>query len=236
MISIADLGLCGLITPIDTTRLAERLRHYRDASYIVHGFTHGFSLDVAHPDMLRCSYKPRYARQELIDMLNTELDKGHLLGPFEDPPIPNLHVSPVNVVPKANGKWRLITNLSFPVGNSVNDAIPEASRSVSYCSVSDVVRVILQCQGEVFLSKIDLKNAYRMVPVSKQDWPYLGMFVNQHFIVDRCLPIAAASSCKIFQRISDSFRGILLEAISTPALSSTTWMISLSSLKVTTTV
>ena len=55
-----------------------------------------------------------------------------------------------------------------------------------------------------YLAKVDLSDAYRMVPVKKQEWKYLGMRVEQDVYIDRWLPMGAASSCAIFQRISDA--------------------------------
>jgi hypothetical protein len=98
----------------------------------------------------------------------------------------------------------------------VNDAIAKDKRSVSYCSVADVTRLALQARGPIFLAKIDLKDAYRMVPIKKEDWVYLGAYVSGSFLIDRCLPMGAASSCQIFQRVSDSLRWIFMERISVP--------------------
>lgn len=58
--------------------------------------------------------------------LNKEVSLGRVLGPFKDPPLPHLIVSPLGVVPKkAPGEYRLIHHLSFPLGSSVNDGIPK---------------------------------------------------------------------------------------------------------------
>ena len=46
-------------------------------------------------------------------------------GPFDSPPVENLHISSFGVIPKKGqlGKWRLIVDLSSPQGHSVNDGI-----------------------------------------------------------------------------------------------------------------
>jgi hypothetical protein len=44
-------------------------------------------------------------------------------GPFTHPPMHNLHVSPIGVVPKADGGWRMIMHFSYPPVNSINDNI-----------------------------------------------------------------------------------------------------------------
>ena len=40
--------------------------------------------------------------------------------------MPNLHIDRFGVTPKSTlGKWRLITDLSYPQGSSFNDGIPK---------------------------------------------------------------------------------------------------------------
>mgnify|MGYP001796362826 CR=1 FL=1 len=60
--------------------------------------------------------------------------------------------------------------------------------------------------GQVWMAKVDLADAYRIVPIRVDDWKFLGICVNGKYYIDRMLPIRAASSCKIFQRISDSLK------------------------------
>ena len=48
---------------------------------------------------------------------------GRIIGPLDSPPLDKLKVSPVGLVPKSDGSCRLITHLSFPTGESVNDGI-----------------------------------------------------------------------------------------------------------------
>lgn len=44
-------------------------------------------------------------------------------GPYAVGPFSNLRTSPIGIVPKKTGGWRLITHLSAPVGYSINDFI-----------------------------------------------------------------------------------------------------------------
>ncbi|XP_060578808.1 uncharacterized protein LOC132735820 [Ruditapes philippinarum] len=55
---------------------------------------------------------------------------GWIVGPFKQPPISNLRINAVGLVPKRSGDWRLITNLSFPPNNSVNEFIEPDYRHV----------------------------------------------------------------------------------------------------------
>lgn len=65
--------------------------------------------------------------------LRKECDAGRIVGPFRTPPFASFRTSPLGVVPKKDpSEFRLIHHLSYPKGNSVNDAIPDYCSSVKY--------------------------------------------------------------------------------------------------------
>ena len=59
-------------------------------------------------------------------------------------------------------------------------------------------------------AKVDLADAYRIVPIRVDAWKFFGIFVNGKYNIDRMLPKGAASSCKIFQQISESLREMFI--------------------------
>ena len=75
-------------------------------------------------------------------------------------------------IPKPNqpGQWRLIVDLSAPAGASVNDAIHPDLCSLCYASLDDVTLVVQKPGRGAVLAKLDLKKAYRMVPVHPDVW------------------------------------------------------------------
>ena len=111
----------------------------------------------------------------------------------------------------------MIFNLSTPFGNSVNDNIDMRMKSVQYCSVVDVGQFLLRNAGAngAWMAKVDLSDAYRLVPINQCDWQYLGIKVGGKFYIDRMLPMGAASSCQIFQRISNTLKEMLLNQCQT---------------------
>ena len=64
-----------------------------------------------HPDVVE-----RYIASEWAE--------GHILGPVDPGSVSGLHTSRFGVIPKghASGKWRLITDLSFPEGSTMGSA------------------------------------------------------------------------------------------------------------------
>ena len=74
------------------------------------------------------------------------------------------------------GKWRLIVNLSAPDGHSVNDFIEkEVSTTLTYFSINNIAQVLLQFRKGTLLGKMDVKEAFRLVPVHPSDRLLLGM-------------------------------------------------------------
>ena len=57
------------------------------------------------------------------EKLRLEMEAGRVHGPFLGLPLPNFRTSGLGVVPKKNGKWRVILHLSAPAGVSINDSI-----------------------------------------------------------------------------------------------------------------
>ena len=107
------------------------------------------------------------------------------------------------VKPHVNDLWRLIVDLSHPKHLSVNDGISTSLCSLEYASVDNAVDLILQLGPGTELVKMDLSNAYRMVPVHPHDQPLLGIKWRGITYVDRALPFGLRSAPKIFTAVAD---------------------------------
>jgi hypothetical protein len=68
-----------------------------------------------------------------------EMFLGRIAGPFRLRPISNLRSSPMGLVPKKTSGWSLITHLSYPPANSVNDFIDEKLTTVQYSKFDHVI-------------------------------------------------------------------------------------------------
>ena len=147
------------------------------------------------------------AHTEIIEeYLTKEMKEGRILGPFLPHTIPHIHINRFGVIPKRHqpGKWRLITDLSFPEGNSVNDAISAATCTLQYISVDQVALQAMQLGKGALLAKTDIKAAYRIVPVAPQDRIFLGMKFNELVYVDGALPFGLRSAPKLFNALADA--------------------------------
>ena len=71
---------------------------------------------------------------------------------------PFVHTSRFGVIPKGTtGKWRLIVDMSFLKGSSVNDGIREAVSSHTYVGIGDAMKVIVQLGKGTLLAKADIR-------------------------------------------------------------------------------
>ena len=75
---------------------------------------------------------------------------------------------------------------------------------VKYASFDDAVDMIneLTNVGPVFMAKLDIKSAFRLLPVSPLDFELLGFKFQDKYWVDRCLPMGCAISCRLFEMFS----------------------------------
>lgn len=110
--------------------------------YVLSGFWEGFSIGYeASPISLRSAssnMRSALVHPSVIDAyLQAEVSSGRIVGPFSTPPVPQLHISRLGVVPKSSqpSKWHLILSLLYPEDYSVNDGILKAPFSVQYVTV-----------------------------------------------------------------------------------------------------
>ena len=117
------------------------------------------------------------------------------------------------VIPKHHqpNKWRLIIDLSYPNGHSVNNGIPKHICSLSYCTVEDAIAKILETGPNILLAKLDIKNAFHLLPVHPADRHLLAMEWNDQVYIDTCLPFGLWSAPKLFIILADLLSWIAID-------------------------
>ena len=103
----------------------------------------------------------------------------------------------------------MICDLSSPAGASVNDGISSNFCSLHYATVDDAVNLIQQLGRGSQLVKLDIKDAYRIVPVHPDDYHLLGIKWKGSMYVDCALPFGLRSAPKIFNAIADVLAWVL---------------------------
>ncbi len=107
------------------------------------------------------------------------------------------------------GKWRLIIDLSAPEDHSVNDGIDKALCSISYVKIDEVANYVLSFPPGALMAKIDIKHAYRNIPVHPDDRHLLAMRWQDEILVDKVLPFGLRSAPIIFTAVADALQWII---------------------------
>ena len=143
------------------------------------GFEKGFELGH-YKDPCNTGSKqkpiPEQMNVHLRDKLDLEISAGRIIGPFKKPPFVNFQVSPLNVKEKSiPGKFRMIHNLSYPHdGPSINDNIDSDRKSVNNTNVYQAINLLSGMKSGAFMVKSDIKDAFRLIPIRKEDHSKLG--------------------------------------------------------------
>ena len=211
--------LSDIVTPFKLDSWAMELRAYPDEQFkhfILSGIEHGFRIrfDYANHKVAAKGINMSSAfehPQVIDDYIAAEKSQSQVgVMPKGSPMAKVCHVSPCGVVPKKAkpGKWRLIIDLSTPNDHSVNDGI-EKTCVASLVSVDQVVDCILCFEQGALLEKVDIKQAYRNVPVHPDDRLLLGMRWKQDLLIDKVLPFGLRSAPIIFSAIANALQWVI---------------------------
>ena len=134
-----------------------------------------------------------------------KLEHSRIAGPFPPSQCQGVHISRFGVIPKGHqpNKWRLIVDLSHPSSCSVNDSIPKSLCSLKYITKDDAIHRILKYGPNTLLSKVDIKSAFRLIPVHPADRHLLGILWRKQVYLDKCLPFGLRSAPKLFNILAD---------------------------------
>ena len=144
--------------------------------------------------------------------LDAEVACGNVAGPFSAEQLPAaIMYNRFGVIPKPNkpGKWKLIVDLSYPQGSSVNDGISTTDSSMVYSSIDEAAKYITSLGKGALLAKIDICNAFRIIPVHPADSHLLGMQWDGQVFIDQQLPFGLRSAPLLFNAYADALEWIL---------------------------
>ena len=109
----------------------------------------------------------------LRQKINKEVRLGRMAGPFPKKPWDKMIASPVGLVhnsgitepPDSPAAWRLIHNLSYLKGQSVNSFISKENASVKYKSFDDALDIVRNLGKGCWLAKSNLSSAFKRCPL-----------------------------------------------------------------------
>ena len=156
--------------------------------------------------------------QHIEAYLRKEMDLGATIGPFSIPPfITRIGVSPMSTRPKKQSdQRRVILDLSFPIGSSVNSAIDKnfycgTEITLTYPTVDTLAKRIADLAEQnkhssapqkILLWKLDLERYFRQLPLCPRDYSLIGTRWNGFLFFDTMVPMGLCSASYIAQKTS----------------------------------
>ena len=191
----------------------EELTDDFDRSFLLSGVKNGFRVSevadfskvhqVEVSNHKSCTELFQLVERELL----SQLEEGNYFRSTEPP----LVVSPIGAIKKEGvNEVRIIHDGSRPLGSAMNDyGVPQ---SVKYQTISEACSL---AKPSYFLSKVDLKSAYRSVPINSADYPLTGLkwwFSGEKspcYLFDVKLPFGSNVGPAIFSRLTQSVRRMM---------------------------
>ena len=175
----------------------------------------GFPLSITESkrDKLKCQQLVNHASArnfpiQVNQYIHKELTKGALYGPWDNVPHADIHCSPLLSRPKDNNiKRRIILDLSFPYGQSLNDMVDrehfdDSKFQLKFPTIDDIVKEVSHLEDPV-ISKIDIARAFRQMVVDPRDSLKLGIHWENKYYIDGSCAFGFAHGSTAHQLISD---------------------------------
>ena len=129
-------------------------------------------------------------------------------------PFEKFHVSPLLIRPKSNYGRRVIGNLSYPEGHSVNSNIESDSYDdydfhLSYPTI-DNVDEITKVGEVVLLYKLDISRAFHYLRIDPGDYGVMGLHWDHNNNIDVTVVFGYKHGSTQMQRLRDTIRHIMM--------------------------
>ncbi len=166
---------------------------------VFHGLHYGVDIGSHGPDIggVYPNWPSVYEHFDKVDKtIDEDLSRGRLVGPWTSPPCIGFVSSPLGAFVRhgGSGKVRVIHDLSFPPGRSVNDSINPDEFRLQYKSIDDAVCICMTYKEPCYLAKSDLRAAFKHVLVNPRFWHKLGFQWRDRFYASACLPFGLRAS------------------------------------------
>ncbi|KAE8220475.1 hypothetical protein CF319_g6006 [Tilletia indica] len=193
------------------------LHAYRE---VVEGLRHGFDFGI--PPITTTYTPPNHAsaRQD-VDTINKAIEKelslGRSLGPFTQEEVIKLlgpfQTSPLGLVPKPNGKWRMVQDFSYPKKGdyaSVNAYIDSDEFICAWDGYLALVDMVRSFPAGSDAAMADAEEAFRAILAREDQRPGLVYLTpDGKFVVDLRLPFGLASATGLWGLVADATRAII---------------------------
>ncbi len=139
---------------------------------------------------------------EVSKFIHNNLSLGRVVGPWSHPPCDGYVASPIGAfIRSGSNKVRVIHDLSYPAGDSINDHIDPDKFNLQYVTVDDAAKMCSQFH-EAWMAKSDLASAFLHVLVKPQYWHLLGFKWKGLYYAFSVLPFGCRASPKLFDTLA----------------------------------
>ena len=206
-----------IVTPLRAEAWQKALAAHPNQEWVttlVEGMRSGFRAGMQESPKCRASTTNTPSGRDhagIVDeYIQAQVSKGYMAGPFPKAKCAGVITSSLAVIPKKTpGKYRIIVDMSSPRSASVNDNIQRQYTHVAYSSVEDAAHLMQHCGPSSLLAKIDIQEAYRIVPIHPEDRPFLGICWQGQIYADCQLPFGLSSAPAIFSALGEALEWVL---------------------------
>jgi hypothetical protein len=225
--SVTEIGSSPSLHSLNLHAWEIGLRDHPDSKFatelinnIINGVDIGYEGEREHISSIHKNWpSAKTFLPEIVKSVKDDICKGRVFGPTLQPVLSSYVASPLGAFKKArSGKLRIIHDLSWPPGQSINDHISSDKFSMEFIKFDDITTGIQQCPKPVYISKIDIEQAFKNIPVRKEDWGLLGFTLDlpDHddklktlYFAWKCLPFGLRSSVFLFDQFATGMEYIM---------------------------
>jgi len=209
-------GLPPAISPLNRDAWASNLEDYPDREFVdalLNIIDVGAT--IGHTGMQKHqSCKNLRSAIDYPNIISKEIDglleEGRIHGPFEAPPMANFRCSPLGTATrKRNPKRRVFNHYSWPRDASVNDETPDFEGVIKYDSFVSAAAALRSAGKGSLMAKLDLKDAYRHIPIRSTDWNLLGFQWEGKYYYPLVLMFGGKSAPYIFNLFAEALHWII---------------------------
>jgi hypothetical protein len=74
--------------------------------------------------------------------------------------------------------------------------------TVQYSSFDKAISIVKKLEKNALIAKMDIKSAFRLLPVYPGDFNLLGFKIDSDYFIDKCMPMGCSISCSTFENFS----------------------------------
>ena len=148
---------------------------------------------------------------ELINKVTKKLlhhiDLGQIDGPHPLDDLPTfkykIHTSPLSCKLKPSGKAMMLVDESAPQGDSINSAIDDKDKFVSYITFFQLCILLYRIGNRGWIWVVDAVDAYYRIPIQKRFYHLFGIVWLNKLLIYKCLSFGLSTAPSIYNRFAD---------------------------------